>query len=164
MKTLRPSLPQPDPDAQAVSELALAVFRLNGALLRYGDELVEPVGLSSARWQMLGAIALAGRPLSAPQIGNAMGVSRQGAQKQLNLLVGQGLVETRPNPAHRRSPLHALTPRGRAAYERVDALWTVRAADLAHAVPVARVRNATATLGSLLRALEALAPAAESQP
>ena len=94
---------KPDLRAAAISHIALTVFRLNGELLQWGDRLVEPLGLTSARWQMLGAVALADSPLSAPQVGQAMGVTRQGAQKQLNLLLDQGLLESRPNPAHKRA-------------------------------------------------------------
>ena len=93
-----PTFAKTSTGAAAVTQLTLTVFRLNGLLLHCGDRLVEPLGLTSARWQVLGAIALAGVPLTAPKIGEAMGVTRQGAQKQLNVLAEQGLVEARPNP------------------------------------------------------------------
>ena len=118
-------------DTPAVTRLALSVFRLNGLLLHWGDRLVQPLGLTSARWQMLGAIALAGAPQTAPQLADAMGVTRQGAQKQLDLLLAQDLVADQPNPAHRRSPLYALTAQGRAVYQQVDTLWTAQASALA---------------------------------
>jgi len=41
----------------------------------------------------LGAIALAEEPQTAPQIAAAMGGTRQGVQKQLNLAVAEGLIE-----------------------------------------------------------------------
>ena len=81
-----------------LTDLVLAVFRLNGAMINWGDDFSASAGLSSARWQMLGAIALAERPLSAPQIAERMGVTRQGAQKQLNLLAEAGLIELIANP------------------------------------------------------------------
>lgn len=77
---------------QHITELTLSVFRLNGALVDWGDYFSAPEELTSARWQMLGALTLAGQPLTAPQIANSMGVTRQGAQKQLNLLVDSGLI------------------------------------------------------------------------
>jgi DNA-binding MarR family transcriptional regulator len=154
MSTPKPRpLPVLDADVQALTDLTLAVFRVNGALLQWGDALVGPLGLTSARWQMLGAIALAGRPLTAPQVGDAMGVSRQGAQKQLNLLMEQGLVESHANPAHRRSPLHGLTPHGRRLYLRAQALWTARAAELAAYVSVPGARAAAAALDTMLARL-----------
>ena len=44
-----------------LTALIVEVFRLNGCLLEAGDSLVGDVGLTSARWQVLGAIAAAER-------------------------------------------------------------------------------------------------------
>lgn len=161
MKRQNPVPSAPNLGAVAVTQLALSVFRLNGVLLHWGDQLVAPLGLTSARWQMLGAIALAGKPLSAPQVGEAMGVTRQGAQKQLNLLIEQGLVEAHPNPAHRRSPFYALTPQGLALYRKADAIWTAQAAELASLIPAAQASTATRTLESMLRELQPVNPSSE---
>jgi DNA-binding MarR family transcriptional regulator len=106
--------------AQLLTEIILAVFRTNGRLLSSADALVAPLGLTSARWQVLGAVALSDTPLSAPQIAAVMGITRQGSQKQINLLVEEGLLEPQPNPSHRRSPVYVLTRRGRSAYEALD--------------------------------------------
>ena len=144
----------PDSRADAISQIALTVFRLNAELLQWGDRLVEPLGLTSARWQMLGAIALADAPLTAPQVGAAMGVTRQGAQKQLNLLLEQGMIAAHANPAHQRSPLYSLTPMGRALYARVDALWRAQAAQLATGLPPPQLDATTQTLATILRQLQ----------
>jgi DNA-binding MarR family transcriptional regulator len=149
---------------QAITDLTLTVFRLNGVLLEWGDALVAPLGLTSARWQMLGAIALAGSPLTAPQIADAMGVTRQGAQKQINLLLEQGLLHAQTNRAHRRSPLYALSGRGRRLYEQVEALWAARAAELGASVPPARAAAATAVLGTMLRRLQNTDEPGEDRP
>ncbi|MCC6380241.1 MAG: MarR family transcriptional regulator [Burkholderiales bacterium] len=154
---------QSDLRAAAISDIALTVFRLNGTLLHWGDRLVEPLGLTSARWQMLGAIALANSPLTAPQVGEAMGVTRQGAQKQLNLLRDEGMLESRSNPAHKRSPLYSLTPKGRALYARADALWSAQAAQLAASIPATRLEATTQTLVSILRHLQTAPFALEAQ-
>lgn len=143
-----------DDGPDAVTALTLMVFRLNGLLLHWGDRLVEPLGLTSARWQMLGAIALADAPLTAPQVGEAMGVSRQGAQKQLNLLLEHGLIEARPNPAHQRSPRYVLTQHGRELYRQADALWIARATEFAAKIPSTQTRAATRALESMLRQLQ----------
>ena len=155
------SLPAVAPKDVAITQLTLTVFRLNGLLLHWGDRLVEPLGLTSARWQMLGAIALAQMPLTAPQIGDAMGVTRQGAQKQLNLLLEQGLVEARLNPAHRRSPLYALTPQGLALYRQADAMWAAKAAELVRVTPATQALAATQTLESILHQLQAAIDSSE---
>nr|WP_246545252.1 MarR family winged helix-turn-helix transcriptional regulator [Photorhabdus hainanensis] len=70
------------------------------------------MGITSARWQVLGAIAHAPHPPTAPQIAAAMGITRQGVQKQLNLGLSSGMVRTLTNPRHERSPLYQLTELG----------------------------------------------------
>ncbi len=163
MNRMNPSSTNAAAGAEAVTHLTLTVFRLNGVLLHWGDRLVEPLGLTSARWQMLGAIVLAGTPLTAPQVGEAMGVTRQGAQKQLNLLLDQGLVESRPNPAHRRSPLYVLTPQGSELYRQADALWMSQAAKFAIQIPAAQACTAARTLEAMLRELQAVDASSETE-
>ena len=47
---------------EALTNLILDLFRLNSLLLTEGDRLVAGLGLTSARWQILGAIVAAERP------------------------------------------------------------------------------------------------------
>lgn len=132
-----------------VTEIILSVFRLNAQLLEQGDRLVKPLSLTSARWQVLGAIAMAGEPQTAPQIAAAMGVTRQGVQKQLNLAVAEGLIDPHPNPRHQRSPLHALSARGRAAYSDAMALQSVWAKSLGQGLSLAELQSAKQVLCAL---------------
>ena len=111
---------------EAATELILEVFRLNGRLLVSGDRLVAPLGLTSARWQVLGAIALAEQPQPVAWLARSMGLNRQGVQRLVNEMIDDKLVETRPNPHHRRAHHVVLTKRGREAYEaaaRLQAPW-----------------------------------------
>ena len=117
------------PTGEAATKLILSTFRLNGLLLAAGDELAADEGLSSARWQVLGAIALAGRPLTVPQIARRMGLTRQSVHATIKRLVADGFVEFVPNADHRRSQLVGLTKWGRAMYETIDgrqAAWVNR--------------------------------------
>jgi hypothetical protein len=50
-------------------------------LLAAGVQLVEKIDLTSARWQVLGAIALSAVPLPVAQIARNMGLSRQAVQR-----------------------------------------------------------------------------------
>ncbi|RBJ67684.1 MarR family transcriptional regulator, partial [Pseudomonas sp. MWU12-2534b] len=47
---------------EALSDVVLDLFRVNNGLLTQGDRLVAPLGLTSARWQVLGTIVAAERP------------------------------------------------------------------------------------------------------
>ena len=116
--------------ADKLTAIALSVFRLNGQLIEWGNHFSQSHGLTSARWQVLGAISLATQPPSIPQIAAAMGVTRQGVLKQINLLAEEGLVEPRLNPAHKRSSLYALTAKGHAAYQALDQRWREHVRDM----------------------------------
>ena len=60
--------------------------------------------------------ALAGGPRTVPDIARRKSVTRQHIQLLVDELVEAELVELRPNPAHQRSPLVALTRRGEAIF------------------------------------------------
>ena len=55
-----------------LTDLVLEVFRLNGRLIASGDVLVAKIGLTSARWQVLGAIALQPTPASVARVADEM--------------------------------------------------------------------------------------------
>ncbi|ARO55260.1 transcriptional regulator, MarR family [Methylorubrum extorquens] len=102
--------------ADAATALVLEIFRSSGALLAAGDRLVGDLGLTSARWQVLGAVALAAQPLPVARIARDMGMTRQGVQRTVNELAKAGLVSLADNPHHLRARLVLLTPAGRDAY------------------------------------------------
>lgn len=104
----------------ALSLLILDVFRLNGRLLAEGDRLIADLGLTSARWQVLGAIALAPTPQPVAWVARSMGLYRQGVQRIVNELVEEGFAAFADNPHHRRAKLVTLTAKGRTAYEAAD--------------------------------------------
>ena len=141
-------------EAQALTDIMLAVFRINGRLLEGGDRLVAPLDLTSARWQVLGAIALAATPRTVPQIAEAMGMTRQGALKQVAKLEADGFLSSRANPRHKRSPLYALTEKGADAYRSVDTIYTTWANTLAEGLDLQRLEQARTLLAEFDNRLE----------
>lgn len=109
------------------SLLALAVFRLHGAMIAAGDALAAPFGLTSARWQVLGALSMEAAGLSAAQVGRNMGLSRQAVQRVLDDLERAGLVAYAANPDHKRAKLARLTDLGQAKFNAVSDAWIPRA-------------------------------------
>ena len=99
-----------------LTEFILETFRLNGELLEAGDRLVRDIGLTSARWQVLGAIALSPVPLSVAHTARNMGLSRQAVQRIANELEREGLVTFAPNPHHARAKLLLMKEKGSRAY------------------------------------------------
>ncbi|BDT89639.1 MarR family winged helix-turn-helix transcriptional regulator [Nocardia cyriacigeorgica] len=100
------------------STAAITTFRLNGQFLAIAEELAEPAGLTAAWWQVLGAVLH--EPLPVAGIARVMGITRQSVQRIADLLVERGLAEYRPNPAHRRAKLVAITEAGRTANSRIN--------------------------------------------
>ena len=145
------------PKSDKLTTVALSVFKLNGQLIEWGNHFSQPHGLTSARWQVLGAISLAPQPPSIPQIGAAMGVTRQGVLKQINLLVEEGLVEPQPNPTHKRSPLYTLTAKGQAVFQAVQHRWQEHVRDMSAEFSVA-------DLDAAIRVLSAMSLIHDSSP
>ncbi|KRB01077.1 MarR family transcriptional regulator [Devosia sp. Root685] len=108
--------------SMALSALFLDIFRANALLVAAGDQLVAPLGLTSARWQVLGTVAMAPAPQPVAHIARDMGLARQSVQRLVNELVEAGLVELRENPHHRRSKLVCLTDQGRQAVASIHKL------------------------------------------
>lgn len=134
---------------QALTNLVLAVFRLNGRLLTAGDRLVAGLSLTSARWQVLGAIALAPSPQPVAWLARSMGLNRQGVQRIVNEMREEGLVDLRPNPHHRRAHLVTLTKRGEdafAAASRLQMPWANALAKGTSIEDLAKTRRVLATL------------------
>jgi DNA-binding MarR family transcriptional regulator len=124
----------PDPPAateggQALTELVVTTFRLNGALMEAAQALSAHGDITPAWWQVLGGIL--DEPRTVAEIGRTMGVTRQGVLRIADLLVAKGLAEYRPNPAHRRAQLVACTEAGYWAIRRITLAqhpWTARIA------------------------------------
>lgn len=135
--------------ADKLTAIALSVFKLNGQLIEWGNQFSQPHGLTSARWQVLGAIALAPQPPTIPQIGEVMGVTRQGVLKQINLLVGDGLVQALPNAAHARSPLYTPTAHGQDVFQAIHQSWREHVRAMAAGFSAADLDAAVRVLAAL---------------
>ncbi|GAA3089676.1 MarR family winged helix-turn-helix transcriptional regulator [Rhizobium viscosum] len=129
-------------EADLLTDIMLMVFRINGRLLDGGDRLGASLNLTSARWQVLGAISLSPGHITVPGIAEMMGMTRQGAQKQVNKLEEDGFIEKRPNPRHQRSPFYVLTEQGAESYARITALHTGWANALADGLDASELKAA----------------------
>jgi DNA-binding MarR family transcriptional regulator len=145
-------------EGDAATAVVLATFRANGLLLAAGDVLAAEDGLTSARWQVLGAIVLAERPLTVPQIARRMGLTRQSVQASVNRLRADGLVQADHNPDHLRSPLIRLTELGREKYAALDRRQSRWIDELSAGIEVDDLSTAGHVLEELARRLEANAP------
>jgi DNA-binding MarR family transcriptional regulator len=138
----------------AITDLVLETFRLNGRLLASGDALVADLGLTSARWQVIGAMALSPVPLSVAQIARNMGLTRQAVQRLANEMEADGLMRFAPNPHHQRAKLVVLTAAGKSAFAAAMKRQGAWASDLGAGLDPRKVAAAVATLRSVRQRLE----------
>lgn len=147
MKSTR--YPQHSDAGAALTGLMLDIFSANGALLAAGDRLVAPLGLTSARWQVLGSVALSDHALPVAHLARVMGLSRQAVQRVVNDLEGEGFLTFEPNPHHKRAHLVVLTGKGRKAYAAAsarEAPWANALAAGLSAEEIAAARHVLTTL------------------
>ncbi|WP_433936226.1 MarR family winged helix-turn-helix transcriptional regulator [Sorangium cellulosum] len=137
----------------ALTELVLKVFRLNGRFLEVADGITEGSGLTAARWQVLGAVLR--EPLSVAAAARSMGLTRQSVQRLADVLVDEGLCTYLDNPAHRRAKLLAPTERGWAAIRRFHPIQVAWADQVSAAVGERALRAANETLDAVLAVLAA---------
>ncbi|MCL8010006.1 MarR family transcriptional regulator [Streptomyces sp. AS02] len=103
----------PDDLGHRISE----VFDLIGALYRRGlrklEQGEEAEGVSVGVRSVLVVLHRYG-PMTVPQMGRLMTLSRQFVQRMVNEAAAEGWVEATPNPAHQRSSLIRITDEGEA--------------------------------------------------
>ncbi|MFP5282851.1 MAG: MarR family winged helix-turn-helix transcriptional regulator [Actinomycetes bacterium] len=107
------------PAGDALTDLVLPVFELNGEFLAAAEMMTRPVGLTPAWWQVLGATLDQALPVAEIARRVGLGLARQSVQRVADLLVDQEWAVYRDNPAHRRARLLEPTDQGRRALERL---------------------------------------------
>jgi DNA-binding MarR family transcriptional regulator len=138
----------------ALTNLVLPLFRLNSLLLTAGDRLVARLGLTSARWQMLGAIVEAERPQPVAWLARDLGANRQNVQRIINDLERLGLVALEPNPHHRRAQLVVLTDKGRRAFDAAMDLQAPWVNSLSDGLSVKDIETVDRVIAALRKKLE----------
>ncbi len=132
----------------------LDLLRLNSLILTAGDRLVSRLGLTSARWQILGAIVSAERPQPVAWLARDLGANRQNVQRIINDLHKDGLVVFEANPHHRRAQLVVLTDNGRKAFESAMELQTPWINRLSEGLAVKELETVHRVITALRRKLD----------
>jgi DNA-binding MarR family transcriptional regulator len=134
-----------------LNELVLSIFWLNGFFLLAADRLTAGGGLTTARWQVLGAVLH--EPLTVAAIARDMGLARQSVQRTANLLVDEGLCEYVPNPAHRRAKLLSPTDHGLNSIRQLGPRVTAWSRQVGESVGGDVIDAATVSVRELMSAL-----------
>ena len=123
-------------------------FRLRAAGTRFGA--VTPGG--GGLWGLLNTLKTEG-PRTVPQIARSRPVSRQHIQTLADDMAADGLVEFIANPAHKRSKLVRLTPRGEAVHADLTARMGELCDRFAQDMDEAELRTAARVLATLRQKL-----------
>ena len=105
---------------QIFTQIVLELFKLNGLLVAEGDQITKEHALSSARWKILGALALSPHPMTVPQIANKMGQTRQSVQRLADAMQNDGFLDYQENPYHKRAKLVVISNKGEKIYKLLE--------------------------------------------
>ena len=141
-------------NAESLTDFILMMFRTNNLTVAWGDRLVAPVGLTSARWQVMGAVVAAERPQPVAWLARDLGASRQNIQRIVNDLEKEGLVGFAPNPRHRRAHLVVLTDKGMQTFDDTVRLYNPRINELSVGFSIEDIQTAYRVMTELRRRLE----------
>jgi len=135
----------------AFTEMILTAFHFNGRLLAAGNRLTEEFGISSALWQVMGAIDQGPRTVS--QIARMMGLTRQSVQRSANTLHNKGIVAFMDNAEHKRAKLVTFTDKGRIVMDLVTRMQMAWANDIASEFDESELSAATRLMWRLAKKL-----------
>jgi len=144
------------PSGKVLTDLILESFQLYGVLLDSGNRITKPLGLTSARWQVMGAVDLAGHPLTVAQVARRMGLARQGVQRIINDLERLEMVVLKSNLDHKRSPLVSLSKKGAHVMAEIDKAQIVWVNKLAEGLGECQVKQALKVMQKVRERLEQL--------
>ena len=110
--------------------------------------------MTSARWQILGAVVAAERPQPVAWLARNLGANRQNVQRIVNDLHGDGLVAFETNPHHRRAQLVVLTDKGRQTFDAAMRLQAPWINSLSEGLAVKEIETAGRIMTALRKKLE----------
>ncbi len=132
-------------------DLVLSIFRLNGLLIAEGDAMTEKLGLTHARWKVIGAIALSSSGLTVPGVARVLGQSRQAVQRITDVMVADGLLVYAANPKHKRSMLVTLSDKGKDVYNVLREVQDPWAIESTEDIPIEELESALRLIHRLIK-------------
>lgn len=131
-------------------QITWLIRRLFRAMGQAANERLGPLGITAADRAVLEFLH-PDRKLSVPEIAECYQVTRQHIQVTINSLLEKGLVQSRTNPRHKRSPLMVLSRKGRNLFERILREDVAMIDRWFSDIPVADCKQTRGTLENLLQ-------------
>lgn len=103
----------PDTSAGLIQRL----FRLHHLMMRVGDRLTSPIGVTSSRWMVLCVLGKAEGPMTVAEIADELLQSAQNVSRMVASMEREGLVQRHTRAGAGRSVFVELTDAGRKADE-----------------------------------------------
>lgn len=91
-------------------------------MMRLGDRLTQPHGLTASRWMLLCALKRRGETATVSELAEEQVMSVQGISRMLGTMEGEGLVSKQTRVGHGRTVYVSLTDRGREAVTLLEQL------------------------------------------
>jgi DNA-binding MarR family transcriptional regulator len=114
------------PEAPAMATVT-SIMRLQQVFLAQADEVLRPLGLTFARYEVVMLLSFSTRgSLPLGKIGERLQVNAASVTNAVDRLEAQGLVARRPNPDDGRGTLAALTAKGHRLSARATAAMNAR--------------------------------------
>ncbi len=102
--------------------LVRQIFTISNVMMRLGDKLSAPIGLTSSRWLLLCAIGRFGDEASVKALSADAMLSAQNVSRMLASMEEEGLVERFTRPGHGRMVFVRFTEQGRETLEKTREL------------------------------------------
>ena len=90
-----------------------SIMRVNQVLAKRADEILSPIELTFARYEVLGRLHFNDGSLPLVQLGKLLQVHQTSVTNLVDRLEAQGLIKRTPHPTDRRSTVAQITPAGR---------------------------------------------------
>jgi DNA-binding MarR family transcriptional regulator len=101
-------------DAAAGCTAVTSVMRVHQVLTKRADQILAPIDLTFARYELLVRLYFSGESLPLSQLGRQLQIHQTSITSLVDKLEERGLIKRTPHPTDRRSTIARMTPAGRA--------------------------------------------------
>jgi DNA-binding MarR family transcriptional regulator len=143
------------PAGKAIEDLIIEIVATFFLLRAEGMRIGVVSSSGEGYWSVLRLLKVNGAQ-TVPQIARYRYVPRQSVQKLANEMLADGVIELVNNPAHKRSKLLRLTPKGEAVFQELSDRIATLSETMAEQGDAAQLQNAVAVVKHLHEQLTAM--------
>ena len=99
-------------DAAAGCTAVTSLMRVHQVLTKRADQILAPIDLTFARYELLVRLYFSGESLPLSQLGRQLQIHQTSITSLVDKLEDRGLIKRTPHPTDRRSTIAQMTPAG----------------------------------------------------